>query len=59
MVQVSMVTSESQKEFVDKLQKAVDDGWKPVWESFNASVVWPKLRGVSGTRLSYTILLQR
>ena len=57
--QVNMLVSESEKEFTSNLQKNINDGWKPVWESFRVNVVLPPLRGVTGTKTHYAILLQK
>lgn len=59
MSEVSMVVSESEKDFTAKLQKSVEEGWKPVWETFRVNVVLPPLRGVTSTRTHYTLLLQK
>ena len=56
---VNMLVSESEKEFTDKLQKSLDEGWTPVWESFRVNVVLPPLRGVTGTKTHYAILLNK
>ena len=57
--EVDLVVSESEKDFTVKLQKSIDEGWKPVWESFRVNVVLPPLRGVTGTKTSYAILLHK
>jgi hypothetical protein len=56
---VEIVVSESEKDFTDKLQKSINEGWKPVWESFRVNVVLPPLRGVTSTKTHYAILLNK
>ena len=54
MMQVNMISADSDKRFVAELQEAIDEEWNPVWESFRATVV-----GESHQKIEYNILLQK
>ncbi len=57
--EVNLVVSESEKDFTGKLQKSIEEGWKPLWETFRVNVVLPPLRGVTATKTHYSILLHK